>query len=237
MSSLHPAPSPALQADIIPMDTVRDYIAFARATCHPVLTPEAANVSLRALPGEAVWAGNAASSQSGRSSAMLICWPFCPPFHGPGQQALSQAYVEMRSMGMSRKIVSATPRQLESLIRLSGKDALAALPLWTCAEHVRPLWCTSSCKPAHRSFQPHAGRPLIPPAEALARMRLAGSVTVQDVGEAVRLMKVAMQQSSIDPRTGQIDMVRRHECKAGESRADAEVWHGSLAACQWEGKL
>lgn len=36
------------------------------------------------------------------------------------EQALSQAYVEMRSMGMSRKIVSATPRQLESLIRLSG---------------------------------------------------------------------------------------------------------------------
>lgn len=37
-------------------------------------------------------------------------------------------------------------------------------------------------------------------------MRLSESVTVQDVGEAVRLMKVAMQQSSIDPRTGQIDM-------------------------------
>ena len=37
-------------------------------------------------------------------------------------------------------------------------------------------------------------------------MRLSDSVTVQDVAEAVRLMKVAMQQSSIDPRTGQIDM-------------------------------
>ena len=37
-------------------------------------------------------------------------------------------------------------------------------------------------------------------------MRLSDSVTVQDVNEAVRLMKVAMQQSSIDPRTGQIDM-------------------------------
>jgi DNA replication licensing factor MCM4 len=37
-------------------------------------------------------------------------------------------------------------------------------------------------------------------------MRLSNSVTVQDVAEAVRLMKVAMQQSSIDPRTGQIDM-------------------------------
>lgn len=37
-------------------------------------------------------------------------------------------------------------------------------------------------------------------------MRLSDSVTVQDVGEAVRLMQVAMQQSSVDPRTGQIDM-------------------------------
>lgn len=57
--------------------------------------------------------------------------------------------------------MSATPRQLESLIRLS---------------------------------------------EALARMRLDGVVGVADVHEAVRLMKVALQQSSIDPRTGQIDM-------------------------------
>jgi hypothetical protein len=37
-------------------------------------------------------------------------------------------------------------------------------------------------------------------------MRLSSVVTVQDVSEAVRLMKVSMQQSSIDPRTGQIDM-------------------------------
>ena len=57
--------------------------------------------------------------------------------------------------------VSATPRQLESLIRLS---------------------------------------------EGLARMRLAPYVTVADVAEAVRLMRVALQQSSVDPRTGQIDM-------------------------------
>lgn len=106
------------EADIIPMETLRDFIAYSRATCFPTLQPESA-------------------------------------------LALTQAYVEMRSMGMSRKIVSATPRQLESLIRL---------------------------------------------AEAQARMRLSEIVTLDDVAEAVRLMKVAMQQSSIDPRTGQIDM-------------------------------
>ena len=37
-------------------------------------------------------------------------------------------------------------------------------------------------------------------------MKLSGFVGEEDVAEAVRLMKVAMQQSSIDPRTGQIDM-------------------------------
>jgi DNA replication licensing factor MCM4 len=74
---------------------------------------------------------------------------------------LAAAYGDMRSQGMSRKVVSATPRQLESLIRLS---------------------------------------------EALARMRLSALISIRDVDEAVRLMTVAMQQSSIDPRTGQVDM-------------------------------
>ena len=32
---------------------------------------------------------------------------------------LAEAYVKMRSLGMSKKVISATPRQLESLIRLS----------------------------------------------------------------------------------------------------------------------
>lgn len=73
------------EADVIPSATLRDYIAYARATCQPQLAPEAAN-------------------------------------------ALSQHYVEMRSMGMSRKTVSATPRQLESLIRLSGASAGRRVP-------------------------------------------------------------------------------------------------------------
>jgi DNA replication licensing factor MCM4 len=102
----------------IPSDTLREFVAYARAHCRPELGPEAA-------------------------------------------QRLCQAYAEMRAAGASRKVVSATPRQLESLIRLS---------------------------------------------EALARMRLDRSVRITDVDEAVRLIRVAMQQSSIDPRTGQIDM-------------------------------
>lgn len=100
------------------MELLREYIAYARATCKPKLTPEAA-------------------------------------------QKLANAYADMRALGMNRKTVSATPRQLESLIRL---------------------------------------------AEGSARVRLAGFVEEKDVLEAVRLMQVSMQQASIDPKTGQIDM-------------------------------
>jgi DNA replication licensing factor MCM4 len=64
-------------------------------------------------------------------------------------------------MGGSRKVITATPRQLESLIRLS---------------------------------------------ESLARMRLSRRVDRDDAKEALRLMRVAMQQSAVDPRTGTIDM-------------------------------
>lgn len=102
----------------VPLDVLREYIAFSRATCKPKLTPEAA-------------------------------------------QKLANAYADMRALGMSRKTVSATPRQLESLIRL---------------------------------------------AEGSARVRLADWVEEKDVQEAVRLMQVSMQQASIDPKTGQIDM-------------------------------
>lgn len=43
-------------------------------------------------------------------------------------------------------------------------------------------------------------------AESLAKMRLATEVSTNDVNEAVRLIKQAMQQSATDPKTGQIDM-------------------------------
>lgn len=59
-----------------------------------------------------------------------------------------QEYQQMRSMGATAKTITATPRQLESLIRIS---------------------------------------------ESLARMRLSNKVSQQDVEEAVRLVKTAMQ--------------------------------------------
>lgn len=63
----------------------------------------------------------------------------------------------MRNMGSAKKTITATPRQLESMIRIS---------------------------------------------EAIAKMRLATEVKKNDVEEAVRLIKHAMQQSATDPTTG-----------------------------------
>ena len=120
---------------------------------------------LIALYGDMESLGNAAAApvpadllREYVSFARATCSPKLTP---ESAQKLANAYADMRALGMSRRTVSATPRQLESLIRLS---------------------------------------------ESLARMRLAEWVEESDVEEAVRLMRVALQQSSVDPRTGQIDM-------------------------------
>lgn len=74
---------------------------------------------------------------------------------------LVNGYLDMRKLGATRKTITSTPRQLESMIRL---------------------------------------------AEALAKMRLAEFVTVDDVDEAIRLIKVATMQAATDPTTGLIDV-------------------------------
>ncbi|CAN6444280.1 unnamed protein product [Victoria cruziana] len=88
-----------------------------------------------------------------------------PMISDEAAQAFVTGYVEMRKRGnfpgSSKKVITATPRQIESVIRLS---------------------------------------------EALARMRFSDFVEVTDVEEAFRLLKVALQQSAMDPATGTIDM-------------------------------
>ncbi|XP_031498783.1 DNA replication licensing factor MCM4 [Nymphaea colorata] len=88
-----------------------------------------------------------------------------PKISDEAAQAFVTGYVEMRKRGnfpgSSKKVITATPRQIESVIRLS---------------------------------------------EALARMRFSELVEVEDVEEAFRLLKVALQQSAMDPATGTIDM-------------------------------
>lgn len=75
---------PPVQEHIIDPETLREYIAFARATIKPKLTDAAS-------------------------------------------QELVDAYVQMRKMGGNKRTITATPRQLESLIRLS--EALAKMRL------------------------------------------------------------------------------------------------------------
>lgn len=108
-----------LGAEIIPMDTLTHYIAYARKHIHPRIDDETV------------------------------------------VNDLVKGYVEMRKMGGNRKTISATPRQLESVIRL---------------------------------------------AEAHAKMRFSPVVERLDVSESIRLMRAAMQQAALDPRTGTIDM-------------------------------
>lgn len=75
---------PPVQDSIIDSEILRDYIAYARATCFPKISDEA------------------------------------------GAELVS-AYTAMRKMGGNRRTITATPRQLESLIRLS--EALAKMRL------------------------------------------------------------------------------------------------------------
>lgn len=80
-------------------------------------------------------------------------------------EELVKAYVELRKLGedvrAAERRITATTRQLESMIRLS---------------------------------------------EAHAKMRLSEEVTVDDVHEAVRLIRSAIKESATDPITGRIDM-------------------------------
>ena len=88
---------------------------------------------------------------------------YFPVLNEVAAEVLVEGYVDMRRVGSAggRKTITATPRQLESLIRIS---------------------------------------------ESLARMRLSNEVEKRDAEEALRLMRVAMQQAAMDPKTGQIDM-------------------------------
>ncbi|KAM3159859.1 DNA helicase [Lachancea thermotolerans] len=90
---------------------------------------------------------------------------YAPVITEQAKTELVRAYVTMRKMGddsrSDEKRITATTRQLESMIRLS---------------------------------------------EAHAKMRLSQLVELQDVQEAVRLIKSAIKDYATDPKTGKIDM-------------------------------
>lgn len=109
-----------------------------------------------------------------------------PVLSDEAAEELVEGYVEMRRMGGSRKVITATPRQLESLIRLS---------------------------------------------ESLARMRLSAQVDRDDAKEALRLMRVAMQQSAVDPRTGTIDMDKILTGHSASDRQHRKVVADAITAC------
>jgi DNA replication licensing factor MCM4 len=117
---------------------------------------------------------------------------YTPVLNDEAAEMLVEGYVDMRRLGGGRRTITATPRQLESLVRL---------------------------------------------AESLARMRLSHHAEARDAAEALRLMRVAMQQAAWDPKTGQIDMDkiltghsasdRRHRAAVAEGIAEILAESGS----------
>lgn len=129
------------RCSVVSQQFLREFIQFARATMSPQLSAEAQVALVQHYLdlrhhhhfGGAGGAGGAASAMAAAAS----------------------------SLGGGMKVISATPRQLESLIRLS---------------------------------------------QARAKMRLSPTVSLDDVSQSVRLMRVATQSAATDPRTGLIDM-------------------------------
>ena len=89
----------------------------------------------------------------------------------------------MRSAGISSKVIAATPRQLESLIRLAESHAKMR-----CSEEVRCLHFFLTRRISNKVLNAFA------------------QVDEFDVDKAIWLMRVSTQKSATDPRTGQIDM-------------------------------
>lgn len=63
-----------------------------------------------------------------------------PKLSEDAQQRLIQAYVDMRKVGAGRGQISAYPRQLESLIRLSEAHAKVRLSEVVQVEDVEEAW-------------------------------------------------------------------------------------------------
>ena len=82
------------------MNTLRDYIAFARRLIQPKLSEEAAQALVQAYVGQLVL------SNGVRYQVTLIV-----------------LHADMRKVGSNKGAVSAYPRQLESLIRLAEAHA------------------------------------------------------------------------------------------------------------------
>ena len=63
-----------------------------------------------------------------------------PKLTEEAQQRLINAYVEMRKVGKGRGLITAYPRQLESLIRLSEAHAKVRLSEWVEVADVEEAW-------------------------------------------------------------------------------------------------
>lgn len=94
-----------MEEEFLDMAVLRDYIAYARTYISPRLSEEASQALIEVRE---------------------LARPRAPRWWRPTSERVSmspQAYVDMRKIGSGRGMVSAYPRQLESLIRLAEAHA------------------------------------------------------------------------------------------------------------------
>lgn len=157
--------------DVIDRATLTAYISYARKTIHPKLTDAAVQELIQAYTGNVP-----------PPLHCTVCW-----WMAYSQGAARGRSLVMRADGLSRKTISATPRQLESLIRLSEAHARCrfsrTVELFDVQEAVRY---------AH------------PPAQSLRWWSIVHSHPAPCASR--RLMKVALLQAATNPKTGLVDM-------------------------------
>lgn len=95
-----------IEEEYLDMAVLKDYIAFARTSVHPRLSEEASQALIEVRQINVTW--------------MLHYGGISCLYH---YVCALQAYVDMRKIGSGRGMVSAYPRQLESLIRLAEAHA------------------------------------------------------------------------------------------------------------------
>lgn len=107
-----------MEEEFLDMAVLKDFIAYARTYINPRLSEEASQALIEVCLTcfSALQPLNSQTSVVTNTAVSLKCAPdlMCV---GP------QAYVDMRKIGSGRGMVSAYPRQLESLIRLAEAHA------------------------------------------------------------------------------------------------------------------
>jgi len=147
-----------------------------------------------------------------------------PVISDDARALIVEGYVEMRKLGLrgghGKKTITATTRQLESIIRLSEAHARMRLCYSVEPQDVQVRRGRGARRrPRGRKKKNRGGRPRAQGEALRARARTPPLPPAPTpLQEALRLIRVATQTAAIDPRTGQIDMNRLSTGHAANER-------------------